>query len=309
MPVTPFEQDTELSAIAIAYKNDKANYIADKVFPYITVGEPNFKYNEYPLEEGFSVPNTLVGRTSKPETVEFSAISKTASVEDYGLDAPVPNYDVSRAPKNYNPKHRAVEGVADLLMLAREIRAAKLARDVTNYGFKETLTTGSQWDDETSDPISAILEASDKMLLRPNALVLGLNVWTKLRLHPKIVKATHGNSGDSGVASRQAVAELLEIPEIIVGTSRYNTSKKGQKATIEPCWEEYAALLHINQNADTNNGVTFGFTARFGDKVAGSFVDQNMGLRGGEVVRVGETCKELVIAPGCGYLFEQPLSK
>ena len=41
-----FEPDTELTAIAIGYKNDKDNYIADKIFPYIPVGEPNFKYNE-----------------------------------------------------------------------------------------------------------------------------------------------------------------------------------------------------------------------------------------------------------------------
>ena len=134
-----FEPDTELTAIAIGYKNDKDNYIADKIFPYIPVGEPNFKYNEYPVEEGFSVPDTKVGRISKPNVVEFSAVSKTASVEDYGLDAPVPNYDVTRAPKNYDPRARATEGVTDLILLDRELRCAKLVRDLNNYANKETL--------------------------------------------------------------------------------------------------------------------------------------------------------------------------
>lgn len=299
-----FEPDTELTAIAIGYKNDKVNYIADKIFPYIPVGEPNFRYNEYPVEEGFSVPDTKVGRISKPNIVEFSAVSKTASVEDYGLDAPVPDYDVTRAPKNYDPRARATEGITDLILLDRELRCARLARDLNNYAHKETLAEGSRFTDEASDPLRILLEARDKMILGANTLLLGMNVWTALRLHPKIVKATHGNSGDSGAASREAVAELLELSDIIVGKSRHDSAKKGQKAVITPCWEDVCALLYLNDNADNNNGITFGYTARFGNKVAATYFDKDMGLRGAEVIRVGESCKELVVAKECGYFFE-----
>lgn len=309
MPIQAFEPDVELTAIAIGYKNDKANYIADKIFPYIPVGSPSFKYNKYPVEQGFSVVDTKVGRTSKPNSIEFSAISADASVDDHALDGPVPNFDVTHAPKNYNPKGRTVEGLTDMVMLSRELRCAKLAQDITNYGLKETLTSGDHFDDEASDPIKTIIEACNKMLIAPNSLLLGMDVWTKLRMHPKVVKATHGNSGDSGVASRQALAELLEIPEIIVGNSKYNVAKRGQQATIMPCWRGICSLLHINPNANTENGLTFGLTARFGDKVAGSFFNPNMGMRGGEEVRVGESVKELAIAPDCGYFFENALSK
>lgn len=304
-----FEPDTELTAIAIGYKNDKANYIADKIFPYIPVGEPNFRYNEYPVEEGFSVPDTKVGRISKPNIVEFSAVSKTASVEDYGLDAPVPNYDVTRAPKNYAPRARTAEGITDLMLLDRELRCARLARDLNNYANKETLAEGSRFTDADSHPLRILLEARNKMLLDANVAVFGAKVWTALRLHPEIVKATHGNSGDSGAASREAVAELLELSEIIVGNSRYNIAKKGQKPTAIPCWEDVCALLYLNDNADNNNGVTFGYTARFGNKVAASYFDKDMGLRGAEVIRVGESCKELVVAPQCGYFFEGAAAK
>ena len=34
-----------------------------------------------------------------------------------------------------------------------------------------------------------------------------------------------------------------------------------------------------------------------------------MGLRGAEVIRVGESCKELVVAPECGYFFEDAAVK
>lgn len=83
MPTQVFEPDEQLTAIAIGYKNEKENYIADKILPYIPVEAAQFSYNEYPLEEGFSVPDTKVGRVSAPKTVDFSAIKHTAEVEDH----------------------------------------------------------------------------------------------------------------------------------------------------------------------------------------------------------------------------------
>lgn len=308
MPNQVFEPDEQLTAIAIGFKNDKANYIADKVLPYVPVDAPKFDYNEYPLEEGFSVPDTKVGRTSAPKTVDFSAIQKTARVEDHALDALAPNYDKATAPKNYDPEGRATEGVTDLCMLARELRVAELVKNPDNYSLKQTLSGTSQFDNESCDPLEILLEAMDKMLVPANTLVLGMNVWTKLRLNPNLLKAVHGTSGDKGAISRQQLSELLEIPDIVIGNSRYNVSKPGQQASIQPCWHNYCGLLHINPHSDTNQGMTFGLTGRFGDKIAGRIFDPDMGMRGGYKIRCGESCKELVVAKQCGFLFENPIT-
>lgn len=308
MPKEVFVEDSELTAIAIGHQNDMEDFIADEILPYVQVNAPSFKYKVYPKKEGYTVPNTTVGRTSKPEIVNFSAEEKTESVEDHALDAPVPYADVEKAQKNYKPKDRAVMGVTNLLMLDHELRSSKLVRNPANYALKETLTGNSQFSDANSDPLRIFIEAASRMLTRPNALILGRDVWNCLRLHPKIVKATHGNSGDSGVAAREAVAELLEVKKLLVGDSLYNRANKGQSVTLEPCWGGVCALLHIDPNADTHNGLTFGMTARFGNRIAGTIADPDMGMRGGERVRVGEAIKELVIAPDCGYLFENAIA-
>ncbi len=56
--------------------------------------------------------------------------------------------------------------------------------------------------------------------------------------------------------------------------------------------------------ADTRGGVTFGFTAEWGGRIAGQWEDKNIGLRGGQRVRVGESVKELIIASQAGYFIE-----
>ncbi|MFV0626156.1 MAG: phage capsid protein [Alphaproteobacteria bacterium] len=307
MPKSVFTPDNELTAIAIGYKNPKENFIADKVFPYVPVGTPDFGYNTYPLAEGFTVPDTKVGRTSKPNSVEFSAKRKNASVQDYGLEVPVPNYDVAYAPKNYNPKGRATEGGTNLILLDRELRAANFFKNPLNFGYKKTLAGNDKISSDDGDPIELLLKAKDEMIMGANTLVLGMDVWTKLRLHPKVVAAVNKNSGTSGVASRQAVAELLEVNEVIVGNSKHNVSKKGQTAQVASTWAGVMSLLHLDDTADTENGVTFGLTARFGERIAGELEDQDMGLRGGKKVRVGESVRELVVGELCGYLFESVL--
>ena len=221
MPTQVFEPDEQLTAIAIGYKNDKENYIADKILPYIPVESAQFSYNEYPLEEGFSVPDTKVGRVSAPKTVDFSAMKHTAEVEDHALDVLVPNWDKTRAPKNYDPEGRGVENATNLCMLARELRVAKLVKDPNNYAYKQTLSGTSQFDNASCDPLGIFVPAIEKMLVSPNALIMSMNVWTKLRLNPNLLKAVHGNAGDKGAVSRQQLAELLEIPEIIIGNSGF----------------------------------------------------------------------------------------
>ena len=67
--------------------------IADEVLPRATVGGKLFQYNEYDRKQAFTIPDTRVGRTSKPNEVEFGASRKEASTEDHGLEDPIPAAD------------------------------------------------------------------------------------------------------------------------------------------------------------------------------------------------------------------------
>lgn len=309
MAVAPFPVDPALTAIAIAYGNRA--YIADAVLPRVPVGKPVFKYLEYPLEEGFNIPDTKVGRRGRPNVVEYSAEDRESATQDFGLDGEIPMSDIEAAPANYRPVDRAVEGITDSIALDRELRTAGMVFNAAAYptGNKVTLSGSSQFSDYAgSDPLGVILNAMDACLLRPNVMVLGEAVWTKLRQHPRIVKAVHGNSGDSGVATREQVASLFEVEEILVGRSLLNTARKGQTAALARVWGKHVSLIHRNRQADTSGGVTFGFTAEWGGRVAGQWEDKDIGLRGGLRVRVGESVRELVVAPRAGYFIENAIA-
>lgn len=298
----PFPVEPQLTAIAIAYRNNKL--IAEEVLPRVPVSSTSFKWLEYDFSERFTLPNTKVGRTSQPNQVEFGAKEKESSVEDYGLDSPVPQDDIDTAITGHNPLGHAVEATTDLILLDREVRAANILFNGKNYNYKKILTAAEQWSDPESDPVAQITDAFDSMIVRPNIGTLGRRVATMLRRHPKIVAAYHGNSGENGLVPLSFLADLLELEAIYIGDAFLNSAKPGKSPTLLRAWGNKASFTVRNKLANTKGGVTFGFTAQFKDRVSGSIVDPDIGLRGGQRVRVGESVKELVVAKDAGYLFE-----
>jgi hypothetical protein len=303
MSLAPFPITPELTAIAIAYKNSAL--IADQVLPYVPVGKKEFKYLKYTKAERFTLPDNYVGRKGTPNQVDFSATETESACVDYGLDDFVPQDDIMNAPPNYDPLGNAVEAIMDLNLLAREKRVADLVFASGSFASSNTTTlTGTdQWSDFTnSDPIDDILTGLDACIMRPNIMVLGNAVWSNLRQHPKIVKAANRNSGDAGIAAREAVKELFELDEILVGQGWLNSAKKGQTASFTRVWGNYCALIYKNSLANTQRGTTFGFTARFGNPIAGQMPEPTVGLKGSIRVRAGESVKELICANDLGYL-------
>lgn len=305
----PFTIDETLVAITIAYRNQA--YIADGVLPRVTVGKQEFKWWEYPIAETFRLPDTRVGRRSQPNEIDLTATEQTSSTEDFGLEDPIPQSDIMNAPPQHSPIDKAVMTLSDYILLDREKRCADLVFAAANYptGNKVQLSGTDQWSDyANSDPIDDISVGLDACLVRPNIMVVGQEVWSKLARHPKIMKAVHGNDGDTGIARRAQIAELFELDEVLVGQSRRNTAKKGQTATLARVWGKHCSLQFRDRNADTRGGLTFGYTAEWGSRVAGQEPDSKIGLRGGVRVRVGESVKELIVAGQAGYFIEDAIA-
>lgn len=301
----PFPIQPELTAIAIAYRN--AAMIGDLVLPRVPVNTQQFKYLKHTLADTFTLPPTQVGRKGKPVEVDFTATETTDQTVNHALDDPIPQDDIDNAPPNFRPVDRGVEGLTDLMILAREKRVADLVFTAANYpsANKVTLSGNDQWSvsHADSDPIADIETALDAPAMRPNIAVFGHQVWSKLRRHELIVKAILGPNASDGMVTRQQFAELFELEEVLVGQSRLNTAKKGQTASLSRVWGKNAAFLYRDKLATTSGGRTsFGYTAEWRSRMAGADADKSIGAFGGQRVRVVESVKELIAASDLGYL-------
>ncbi len=307
---TAFPINPELTAIAIGYRNRDVDLIADRVLPRVPTAL-RFAYTVYHLADAFTVPSTLVGRRSEPTMVEFGGTLTQAECVDYGLDDLVPNHEIEAyeamgAALAQSPLARSTQLLAGLVMLDREIRVRDLVFNAASYaaGHTVTLSGTSQWSDfANSNPLDAILQACDIPLVRPNTIVLGQRTWTRMRQHPRLIQAANASAHTGGAITRAQLAELIEVPNVIVGSGWLNTARRGQTPNMVRVWGNHAALLHVSEDAAATNQPTFGFTAQFGSRIAGEMDSPVTGLRGGVRLRVGESVREVISAPGAGYYF------
>lgn len=304
----PFPVNPQLTAIALSYRNQQL--IADQVLPRIPAHD-EFRYTKFTQSEAFTVPDVKIGRKSEANEVEFSGTEVVDYCIDYGLRDAVPIADIRKAEgTKFDPLGNASLGVSRLVQLAREVRVANLVFGAANYAAanKATLSGTSQWSDPASNPIDAILQACDGMIMRPNKIVMGQAVWTKFRQHAKVVEAVKatgaGGTNAYGVVMRQAVADLLEMDEILVGQSFVNTAAKGATVTMSRCWGKFCALMYTEPVAGTQGATTFGFTAEAGGGPrVKRWNDPARGADGVEIVQLVDTVKEVMPANDLGYLF------
>jgi hypothetical protein len=319
----PFVVSATLSAVAIAYRNPEAFRIADLVLPRVTVGSEKFKWHEYPIGEAFQMPDAKVGRRGRVQQMEFNSIEKTDSVDDYGLEFPIPYSDIDearaqRAAKlsNADPEKEGVMMLQETIMNIRELRVAQLVHNLATYNasMRTTLSGTDQFSDyDASDPITVLKDAMNSTLIyRPNTWVMNRYAWSKLSSHPKIVNAVRGGNTTDGIVTIQQVVDLFSgegLKRILIGEAQYNSAKPGQAVSLQHAWGNHIAMLHINPQATTQPGVvTFGYTAQLGSKIVGRIDDPDVGLKGGVRVRNGEQVKELIVAKDVGYYLQNVVS-
>lgn len=308
----PFPVSPVLTGISLAYSNRRL--IADDLLPRVPVAGRTFTWYHHAQNERMTIPQTLVGRKARPNEVEFTATEQPGQVYDYGLDSVIPNDDVATAPAGYDPVGNAVQGLTELIQLDREVRVANKVFDPATYGAanKDQLTGTEYWDDPDSNPVEYILDILAVPALRPNVAVFSRKVADRLRQHPKVVAAANaggGNAAAGGIASMEALKVMFDLEDIYIGDSFVNTAKPGQAAVLAKAWGNHAAFIHRNRLAGSGQQLmTFGFTAQWGSRVAGTMNEPVTGLRGSLRARVGESVNELISAPDLGYFVEDAIT-
>jgi hypothetical protein len=307
----PFQFDPQLTAVANLSRNTRL--IADEVFPVVPVTQETFKYLVLPEGDDFTIPETIVGIEGEPNIVHASGDTETDAVDGHALIHPVPRQLQEQSQPNYDPMGRATEMVTNLLLLKKEKDVADMVFDSANYNADnvETLSSSDQWSDPTSDPIKAIVEANDTLVMEGNILVLGKEVATALRIHPAILKSFHANDGDSGVAPLSHLASVFGFDQVLVGSAWYNAKNLGQDPSLTRLFSKSAAILHRSQfSTPTARGIMtlswgVSFTWPIGGRSLATFnwFDPAPGVNGTDKIKVASRYKHIVVAKNHGYLF------
>lgn len=251
--------DPLLSRLSLAYQNQ--DYLAEKIMPVITTAEETGKYYKYDFSK-FRKEKSLRGMGSSANEVGYGISQSTAFVcKDHALKELVPDELKTQAKSPMNPEMDAVENIAEKLLVEKEYDLATYMKQTGSLSNNTTLSGTTQWSDyANSDPIgdieTGIESVRSKTFKAANTLVLGQEVWNKLKHHPDLIDRI--KYGGFGKMSTQALADLLDFDQVLIGAAGYESADEGQTSSPGYIWGKYAWCLYIPKRPGIKQ-VAFGY--------------------------------------------------
>lgn len=313
-----------LTNISVAYMNQPSNFIAGRVFPVVPVDTPEGIFFVYNKGDWFR--DEVEPRVDEEESAGsgYRIAQDTFRTEIYAFHKDIPRRVRLAAVPATNPDVAASRFVTQRFLTFQEVHwvstyfaAGVWDTDVTGVAASPGVGEFVQWSNyTTSTPTDDIDNAKDAISgvtgIEPNTLVLGSNVYRKLRNHPELVDRFKYT--DPSNITEQMLATYLEIERVFISRAIVNTAQEGATESYSRIMGNHAWLGYVTPAPsllEPSAGYNFtwaGINPSMGENINMKRLD--FASIGREVVRVeGEMAWDMkVVATDLGYFFEDAVA-
>jgi len=231
--------DVPLSNVSIAFMQKATNFVADRIFPIVTVAKQSDKYFTY--DRGMFNRDEMKLRAPGSESAgaTYSLSTASYSADVWALHKDIADQVRANADTPIQLDREATEFLAGKALIRKEknwaglhFATGKWTTERAGVASGPTGTEFLRWDVAASTPIEDVRAGATAMAVltgfRPNKMVLGRNVWDSLVDHPDIIgRIDRGQTAGAAIVLRQNLAALFEMDEILVMDSIENTANEG----------------------------------------------------------------------------------
>jgi hypothetical protein len=218
----------------------------------VSVDKQSNKYPTYTKNDWFQDEAQKRG-----DSEESAGSGYTLSNDDYYCDVYAFHKDIGdqlrkNADAAYNLDREATEFVTMKMLLRQEIQWVSDYFKTGVWGYDKVGGTDfTRFSDYAgSNPIDVITTGSETVLqatgLEPNTLVLGVQVYNKLKNHPDFVDRIKYSSSDA--VTTALMARLFEVERVFVAKAVKATNTKGQAGTYDFAFGKNALLCYVPPN-------------------------------------------------------------
>lgn len=308
-----------LTNLSVARLQDPSKFVARRVFPNVPVAKKSDIVPTYSAADFHRAEMTRRGPGSKSARSDYRVTTTTTyNCTNWSLEKAVDDQTRANSDAPFRPDQDAAAYLTQQLLLRQEVQfgASFFTTGIWTGSTTGTdLTTGTYtaWDDVTSTPIEDITTemgyVESKTGFLPNKLVVNRKVWNRLKNHPDIVDRIKGGAtaGSPALVTRQAVASLLELDEILVGAAIQNSAQENLTESSGYIFSNNGALLCYAAPAPglmiESAGYTFSWTGMGGNN-AGLMVDtyRDESVKS-DIHRIEAAWDEVALSPALGVFF------
>ena len=241
-----------LTNISVAYMQNQANFIADKVFPVVPVDKQGDIYTVYTKNDWFRDEATARAAGTESAGSGYNLDnSNTYYAVPYAFHKDVPDQLRANADSHLNLDREASEFVTQRLLVRRErlwatnyFTTSKWGTDVvggTNFTVWSDFAGGS---DPAADVETGKVTVLTATGVEPNTLVLGYEVFSKLKQHP-VVKDQFKYVSSASI-TEEMLANFFDVDRVLVAKATYATNVEGETAAYSLIQGKHALLCYVN---------------------------------------------------------------
>ncbi len=321
-----------LTQISLAFMQDAAGFVADRVFANIPVpkkGDAYFTYDrgEFNRDE---MKERAPATESAGGTYDIGNDTYFARTRAYHKDVPDEIRENQDDPIDLDREATQIATLKALINREVNWNAAFFTAgdpgdtwtfDADGDGtpsagaFDPTDAANNQllfWSSAASTPVEDIRQGKrfvgESTGFRPNVLVLGRNVFDVLLDHADIVgRLDRGQTTGPAIVQRDSLAALFELDEVMVMDGIQNTAVKGQTAVHAYIGGLNALLAYRPPSPGIMTpaaGYTFAWTGRVGSTPNGTRIKRfRMEAIESDRVEIDTNYDQKLVSPDLGYFF------
>lgn len=250
--------DAPLTNISIAYMQSQDNFIANQVFPVVPVDKKSDKFFVYTKNDWFRDEAQRRADATESAGSGYNLTTDSYSADVWAFHKDVGDQTRANSDTPLVPDREATEFVTSRLLLRQEVQ---FVSDFVKTGVWGTDWAGvsgtpstnefKQWSDfANSDPIEDIEAGKETILsstgFMPNTLVLGYQVYRKLRNHPDLVDRIKYTS--SNTITTDIMARLFDVERVLVAKAVKATNNEGATGAYSFAYGKSALLTYSAPN-------------------------------------------------------------
>lgn len=313
-----------LTNIAVAYMQDDANYIADKVFPIVPVEHQSDLYYTWSKDDFFrdEAQPRADGQESAGSGLNLTTASYAAKV--WALHKDIGDQMRRNADPAVDIEVAVTRALMQKLLIRRDRQFASTymtsgvwGTDITGVAASPGANQVFQWSDPVnSDPFADIENGQTTILQNTGqeATVLALSypVYQALRRHPLVIdRIKYTMQADAKRITPELLAAAFDVERVVVAKAVYNSAKEGATGSYSFAVGKNALLCHAAPSPGLmvpSAGYIFGWAGLEGNNADGvsawSEPVPNRGRPGSTVRCEAEMAFAMnVVGSDLGYMF------
>lgn len=245
--------DRPLTNISVAFMQDHADYLSERIFPRLPVLKQSDLYFEY--NRGFWFRDEARERGPGAESAGggYKVSQKSYAAKVYAFHKDLDEQTIANTDDPLAPDRDATQFVTEIIMLKREkiVVSKYFGTGIwTGSSTGSDITPGTLWSAAGSKPIDNVDEQSEAMKKKtgkwPNRFVLGAQVFRVLKNHADILDRV--KYVQKGIVTPELLASIFAPPlasdfQVMVAAAIENTAKEGASDSMAFICDPQDALL------------------------------------------------------------------